>query len=158
MSESGDIATDPEALIRAYCEWHIAPSREETLTLDGTSTNVLMLPSLHVTAVDTVTNDGTELDADTYDWSEAGMIQRRYGARFSCRFRGVEVALTHGYADWPTELETIIDDLEGRDLSGSYVQVGQVRVATDSNGAPLGSAFTDAQRSILDRYKLPPRP
>ena len=44
--------------VRGYCEWHIAPSVTETLTLDGPGGSVLHLPSAHVTAVASVTNDG----------------------------------------------------------------------------------------------------
>lgn len=154
-----DATTAAEALVTAYCGWHIAPSINAVLTLDGPDGHALLLPSLHVTEITSVTNDGTVLDADAYDWSEAGIVEMRCG-RFSRRRRGVVVTLTHGYDDMPAEVEAVIDRIASRSAAdaGVVAQVGQVRYATTASGVGVGGSLTDFDRAVLARYKLPPRP
>jgi len=141
--------TAAQALVTAYCGWHIAPSKTETLTLDGPGTRTLLLPSLHVTEITSVVNEGTELDTDAYDWSDAGIVELRHGW-FSRRLRGLTVTLTHGYDTMPADVAAVIAQIDGTGFGPQAVQVGQVRVETAS-GIVTAS-------SILDRYKLPPRP
>lgn len=146
-----------EALVRAYCGWHVAPSQTDTVYVDGTGTRNLMLPSLHVTDVSVVTDDGVTL-VDTYEWSADGRLFYSSGY-FTGKFRGVEVTFTHGYDEMPDDVQNVIEQIAARGAStGAYVQVGQVRVATDSSGAPLSSSLTDADKAALAPYKLPPRP
>lgn len=144
-----DATLAAEALVTAYCGWHISPSRTETLVLDGPGGRTLLLPTLHVIEVAAVTSDGITLDPDSYDWSETGIVELRSG-RFSRRLRGVTVTLTHGYTFMPDEVQQVIDYMAGAGFGPRAVQVGQVRVET-----PTGWV---AAESILDRYKLPPRP
>src|SRR4051812_23456089 len=94
------------AFVQTYCGWHIAPSVTETLTLDGGGGNVLVLPSLYVTDVAAITENGITLDpALDYQWSEAGMVRRSWatgywsgysGRWWSCEYRSITVELTHG--------------------------------------------------------------
>lgn len=141
--------TAAEALVTAYCGWHIAPPRTETITLDGPGTRTLLLPSLHVTEISSVISDGTTLDPDCYDWSESGIVELR-GGWFSRRLRGVSVALKHGYETMPADLAAVVSQIDGTGFGPQAVQVGQVRVQTADGVQAAGS--------ILDRYKLPPRP
>lgn len=138
-----------EALVTAFCGWHIAPSRTVTLRLDGSGARSILLPSLHVTDVASVSSDGVVLDPDRYDWSEAGIVELRGGC-FTSRLRGVSVTFTHGYDTMPPEVQAVIGELDGSGIGPQPVQVGQVRVET-SDG------WTSAE-SILAPYKLPPRP
>jgi hypothetical protein len=157
MSDVAPMAA--QALVTAYCGWHIAPSKTETLTLDGPGGQTLLLPSLYVTNLTEVTSEGTVFDINTYDWSEAGIIELRCGC-FSCRLRSVTVTLTHGYPNMPADVEAVIARVDDRGTSdsGAIQSVGQVRYATTSSGVGVGMALTDFDRAILDRYKLPPRP
>jgi hypothetical protein len=154
-----DTTTAAQALVTAYCGWHIAPGVSETLTLDGTGSGTMLVPSLHITSLTEVTNEGITLDPVTYDWSAAGIIELRCG-RFTHRLRGVTVTLTHGYPNMPADVQAVIDriDARGTDDPGVLAQVGQVRYATTASGTAVGASLTDLDRAILDRYKLPPRP
>jgi hypothetical protein len=158
--------TTPEAdvalaTVVAYCGWHIAPSVTEDVVLDGTTSTVLRLPTLHLTSLDTLTIGGVVIDVDdpyAVEWSEAGYLRRSGG--FGTLLRGVVVGITHGYDAMPLDVQAVIDGLASRAVfpSSPYVQVGQVRVATDASGMPIGGTLTSVEQMTLDRYRLPPYP
>jgi hypothetical protein len=158
--------TTPEAdvalaTVVAYCGWHIAPSVTEDVVLDGTTSTVLRLPTLHLTSLDTLTISGVVVDVDdpyAVEWSEAGYLRRSGG--FGTLLRGVVVGITHGYDAMPLDVQAVIEGLASRAAypSSPYVQVGQVRVATDASGLPIGGALTSVEQMTLDRYRLPPYP
>lgn len=143
--------------VRAYCGWHIAPSRSETVSVEGGGARVLLLPSLHVTSTTEVRDEsGTVLAG--WKVRENGVARAGSCERWDCEVL-YEFDLVHGYNEMPAEVQEIVNDLDGRSGgTGVYSQVGQVRYATGSDGAPIGSALTSYQRSVLDRYKLPAKP
>ncbi|MFD7157955.1 hypothetical protein ACXJJ3_08740 [Kribbella sp. WER1] len=163
-----DATARAEAEVRAYCGWHIAPQREDTLTLDGPGGPLLVLPSLHVVSVASVAENGTELDPEGYAWSAAGVLRRTSSATswhgWNCGwtddFRGLVVTLTHGYESMPLDVQTVIDRLASRSVDdpSQYSQVGQVAYATGADGLPVSGSLTALDRLVLDRYKIPPRP
>ena len=155
----GDRLEQAEALVRAYCGWHIAPSRTETVTLAGNNGRTLMLPSMHVTAVNSITSDAdTPLTADDYDWSAAGVLTAR---TYAWTGRSITVSITHGYTEPPAEVTGIVQAIAQRavDNPGSrpreqagpfadaYSQVG-------ANQAPT-LALLDSERAALRRYRIP---
>lgn len=153
-----DPLDEAEAAVRAYCGWHIAPNRATTDTFRSHGGRVLLLKSLRVTAVATVTIDATLIESDRYDWYEHGsLVLKDPCGSWPCG--KVVVSYSSGYAVAAIgDLHGVIRSIAGRGTPGTYVQVGQVRIATDQHGAPLGATATGAERAILDRYKLPPRP
>lgn len=167
-----DATARAEAEVRAYCGWHVAPARTDTLTLDGPGSLALLLPSLHVTAVTSVTEDGTLVAATDYQWSESGVVRRTahatswspWGApRWTDALRGLVITFTHGYTTWPLDVLSVVERLAARAVeasSGSMLltQVGGVSYATDDDGLPVTAALTRVDRAVLDRHKLPPRP
>jgi hypothetical protein len=163
-----DAGASALAQVQAYCGWHIAPVVDETLTLDGTGTSALLLPSLHVVSIDSVSECGTELDPETYSWSEAGLIRRgtqlwvSYGydqPRWTNAFRAIEVTLSHGYEEMPAEVQGVIDALSARMTTTAPVGVTQKQVGpfVESYAADPGSV-TGAERHLLDLYRVPWRP
>src|SRR5690348_1490097 len=93
-----------------YCRWHVFPSREETLTLDGSYQFVQMLPSLLVTAVAEVVEDGTTLVEGTdYEWSEIGELRRLGACPWTGKLRGLVVTLTHGYETEPADFAAVVE-------------------------------------------------
>lgn len=150
-----------EALVRDYCGWHIAPSRTETLTLDGIDYGTIFLPSKYVTAVSTLTVDGTVASASNYTWDQSGRI---YLYSSSSSNRQIVVALTHGYTQPPAVVTAQIVDIVMRakaasGLGGmSHLRVGQVdrSVAVGADGQPQNTvALTAANRAALRSYALP---
>lgn len=154
---SGDSATlveQAQATIRAYCGWHVAPNITETITLDGTGNRHLWLPSLFVTDVTAIVDEGTTLTTEDYDWSESGYLERRSGY-WSIRPRQIQVTLKHGLEDIPADVVGVAVGLAAR------AAVSPAGVRREAAGAvsleyELGRLLQD-ERSILDRYKLPPR-
>jgi hypothetical protein len=156
-----------EAEVRAYCGWHIAPQREDTLTLDGPGGPLLVLPSLHVVSVTSVAENGVELDPEGYAWSAAGVVRRTSSAAtwngscgWTSDYRAVVITMTHGYAEMPLDVQAVIDRLTARstDDPSQYSQVGAVAYATGADGLPVSGSLTTLDRMVLDRYRLPPRP
>ena len=150
------------ALVRSYCGWHIAPSVEETVTLDGSGSSLLPLPSLHVTAVASVTEDGTALTEDDYRWSASGWLRKTCGC-WTGKERGVEVTFTHGFDEAP-DVAGVVMAVASR---GQVSPRGEVR----QQAGPFATTFSqfDAgqgggivllrpEMATLDRYRLPGRP
>lgn len=102
----GDAALDAAAAqIREKAGWHIAPSRTETVTLDGTTGSHLVLPSRKVTsvaAVRDVTNPAAPVVLTGWRLLKASAMLERdewpYGIEV------LEVDLTHGHTDCPPDL------------------------------------------------------
>jgi hypothetical protein len=161
-----------EAEVRAYCGWHLAPSKTETITLDGTGTNVLLLPSLHVTDLVSITEDGTLADAESYQWSSSGVVRRgssgsswrpAWGQTWTGALRGIVVEFTHGYDEMPMDLQAVVEQMSSRaqelsEASQVLSQVGQVRYAVGVDGLRQTGLLAEGDRQVLDRYRLPKRP
>ena len=175
-----------EAFVRAYCGWHIAPSRDETITLDGPGGLVLTLPSLHVTAITSVTENGTLLVEGTdYSWSSAGFIQRIGWASgwdmaednlggpnsvpawgwWTAQLQGITVELTHGFDEVPPEVKGAVQGLAQQLVDNpSGLEQQTVGPFTERYGTTGGGGllFTlgagGSSLSALDKYRLPRRP
>jgi len=148
------------AAIRAYCQWHVSPSREETLIMDGHGGRIQRLPSFHVTEVAEVKDGGVLLEYRTgYRWSESGMLSRTNG-EFSREFRDVEITLTHGHDNTP-ELVSVALAVVSRALASpmgaTREQAGQMAVtwASTAPGVSGGMALLANELAILDGYKIP---
>src|SRR5699024_10887279 len=93
-------AADPVAAatqaIRDYCGWHDAPVEEETITLDGTGSDTLLLPSRLVVDIVSVKVHGEELSPDSYERSTIGAL-RRLGNIWPDSYRSIEVNIEHGF-------------------------------------------------------------
>lgn len=147
------------AEVQAYCRWHIAPERSDELVLDGPGTPVILLPSLHVESVEEVLEADQVADSEGYQWSASGIIVRTGGC-WTDKLRGVVVRYTHGYASMPPDVATVLDRVAARALELSEAsqilsQVGQVRYAVGVDGLREVGLLADADRLVLDRYRLP---
>ncbi len=79
----------------------------DTVTLDGTGTPVLVLPFFPVTAVGAVIADGVTLVfGDDFAWNDAGILTR-VGGCWPARPRSVQVTFTHGYAVIPRSVRGV---------------------------------------------------
>lgn len=137
--------------IRDFCGWHIAPSITQTLTLDGPGRRTLLLPSLHVTSIAEVTEDGTAVPADQFDWSEKGMLRRRSGV-WSDRWRGITVELTHGHTSAPAGVLGVIVDVVSEAMAVELGTVPEKMGPFEFGGG--GTAFKSHQLAVLSRYRV----
>lgn len=139
---SAKVTSAAAGSVRAQCEWHIAPVVTETkkLRADGT---VLLLPSLHVTEIDSIVDvDGNEITG--WDWLPEGIIERLAGFP-----RFVSVTFTHGYTACPEELLPIIAE---RALAQASGRVKAESLAGRSIQLEPGVDPTSA--SVLGKYAL----
>ena len=138
--------------VRRRGGWHVAPVITETITLDGEGTASLPLPSRRVLDVTSLKINGEDAPADTWDYSQAGMLRLRQGT-FPDRFRSVEVTLTHGYADAPAMVSLIIQAVLGAcasPMGATREQAGSISASWSRTGLGL----TEEDRRTLSRYRL----
>lgn len=145
--------------VRDFCGWHIAPSRTETLTVDGPGSRWLVLPTLRLTAVTSVTEDGALVDAGDYTWSAYGVLTRTYGS-WTRRRSGIVVVFVHGFDAVPPPVVAVTRALAQRatDNAGSAArqQAGPFSMQYSGDGAVMG--LLEGEKAALGRYRLPPRP
>lgn len=110
ISEVADVASCERAIaavteaIKNYCQQQIEQVVDDEITLDFDSGNMLFLPELPVTDVDSVVEDGETLtETDDYILGQYGILHR-VGQDWACGIQIITVTYTHG-------LETIPDDI-----------------------------------------------
>lgn len=146
-----------EAMVRAYCEWHVAPIVDETLTLDAKGGTRLFLPSLRVVSVAAVRVSGGLVDPSGYDWTEDGVLRRLGGAQWPYAGRSVEVDLVHGHE--PAEVAWIVAQIAERITSAPdrATIIGQLSVGTRQITYRPGAGMVSLlgpEREALEPYKI----
>lgn len=146
--------------IRNVAGWHIAPEQTDTVTLDGTLQQVLVLPTLKigtVSEVRDVTGDTAEV-LTGWEVRRDSMLYRQVG--WPCRLQSIEVDVTHGHPTIPDDLMDVIaeaSDAASRSPATSQLSVGSYsesyrteRLLSESirTGLSQGSWLT------LARYKI----
>lgn len=146
------------AAIRRYCGWHIAPPLTETVTVDGPGGDVLTLPTLNLTDLAAMTEDGTALDAATLEWSALGSVRKPAGY-WTARYRGITATMTHGYDSAPDVAQIVIQVITAAlsspmgattESAGSF----SVKWATTAPGTSGGLSLLRRDLDVLDAYKL----
>lgn len=149
------------AAVVEYCGWHIAPSVTETVTADGSGTTIQSLPTMHLTAVNEVTEVETELDVSTLDWSTYGVLEKQDGSWWTPRRRGVAAEITHGFAETPGWLVTLICAVAGRAFLAAPGVVQEaaggesVTYAQPVVGGGGAVLLLPAEKAMLDRIAVP---
>ncbi|MFC5992945.1 hypothetical protein ACFQE5_01820 [Pseudonocardia hispaniensis] len=140
-------------MVRAYCEWPIAPTYTETVTLDSDGGQILHLPCLHVTAVTAVTVLGVTLATSDYRWSRAGMLFRAVG--WPDGLATVEVTFTGGYDASPAEVVAVVCSLAGRGAAPAGVASMTVGPETVTYARSRdGVGLATSEQAVLDRYRI----
>lgn len=152
------------AAIRRYCGWHIGPEVDMTLTVDGSGSHVLNLPTLRIVSITNVVEYGRTwepADIAGLEWSEAGMV-RTSGRCWTSRYRGVAVTLTHGFEDI-ADVKQIVQQVVGNAISSpmgaTREQAGQVSISwsTTAPGVSGGLSLLQRDLDVLNLYRLPGR-
>ena len=145
--------------IRDHCGWSITQESNVSFTLDGSDdAGALWLPSLLVTAVASVVEDGRTLAVGTeFDWTSYGKLIR-VGRCWTRKPRSVITTITHGYATSPDTVKGVCLDLAGRRLDNpttlrSYT-VGSVSETYAGSSTDLGPGLTDSEKEDLGGYTL----
>ncbi len=155
-----DALDDATATIVEYVGWPVFETVDDTHTEDG-SGNVIFLPTMFLTAVDSVVDNGVTLDPSTYTAEANGTLRLR-SSRFSYGLATVVVTFTHGWqeADVPRLFRRICLDIATRiygnpDVSQSE-QVGGVAEswAVSAANYTWGAALLPSEQRDLTRYAL----
>lgn len=154
FGSSDPVAAATQA-IRDYCGWHVAPVEEETITLDGTGTDTLLLPSRLVVAVTSVKVRGEDLVESAYEWSAIGAL-RRLGGCWPDAYRSVEITLEHGFTDMSV-LADVVDSIAARVRMDPTGAVSSQRAGTQHVGffkGHTGGGLLESERNRLAPYRL----
>ncbi|MCV7358484.1 hypothetical protein [Mycolicibacterium fluoranthenivorans] len=146
------------AAARRYCGWHVSPViDDDEITLDGPGGRLLTLPTLRLDELTKLTEDGIDLVLADLEISGKGMVRKRSGAYWTCRFSGLVVKMTHGFDDaddFNAAVLSWIDRSSMASVGGRPTVVGPFQYPSEAMAA--GSAFSDVERSLLDKYRLEP--
>jgi hypothetical protein len=149
------------ASARRYCGWHVTPVLTgDVQTIDGPGSSLLVLPTLRLTELTAVVEDGVELDVDMLDVSPRGLVRKKlgswwpspWGIGWTPNLGGVVVTMTHGFADAPDFDAAVLSAIDriSLDVGGGRSAVGPFQYA----GGSAGVAFTEYERNVLDSYRL----
>lgn len=128
--------------LRTQCEWHIAPSEIGTVKLRGGS-DVLLLPSMHVTEVQSVV-DNYGQPVTGWEWFPNGVLECPAGFP-----PFVSVTFTHGWPACPADLLPIIAERALSQASG--------RVRSEAAGGvsvSLEGGYDPDSARVLAKYRL----
>lgn len=146
------------AAARSYCGWHVIGERTVTMTLDGPGSPLLVLPTLRLTDIAALTEDGQIIDPLTLEWSELGLVYKAARARWTRRYRGITATITHGFteaADFNNAIVSMVDRLSqgqgGPEVVGPFQFPGAPAAAS-------GAVFTGIEKALLDQYRLESAP
>lgn len=154
MASSTDIAR-ATAAARNYCGWHVTPvASDEEIVLDGPGGRLLVLPTLNLTELTAISEDGVALDLADLTWSTRGLVAKRDGSYWTGQFGGIAVTFSHGYASAPdfdhavdVMAETIASQRDDAALIRKRVDDVEYQWATGSD--PLAGTA-----ALLSKYRL----
>lgn len=141
---------------RRYCHWHVTPVRTaDPFKLDGRGGTELILPTQRVVSLDSLLEDGAELNVDTdVEWSESGMVRKAWGGWWTRRYRGIEGTMTHGFADAPEWQAAVLAAIDrcSKGVGRRATVVGPFQYELEV--LISGSAFTQGEKAVLDDYRI----
>jgi hypothetical protein len=152
--------------IKAIAKQTIDAVTGDTVTLDGNGQTILALPQFPVTAVTSVTVDGTLLTVAT-DYrldAEQGLLYRAYNGTwgFPAKTWGVKpasivVVYNHGYATVPADLKGVCVEMAARAWStpsgAERESIGSYSVSYAKGATAV--ALLDHERTVVQRYSRP---
>jgi hypothetical protein len=153
-------------LVTEYCGWHITPVISETVTVDGTGTLIQTLPTLNLVSLDTIAENGRALDVSRIDWSANGLLEKRWVNCWTGRRRGIVAGITHGYAQTPGWMTTLICAMAGRAFNsplgilsetagGESITYTVPRPPTLATAPPGTLVLLAFEQRMLDRIRVP---
>jgi hypothetical protein len=136
-----------ESVIRDYCGWHIAPAISETLTLDGSGTYRMFLPTLRIKTITSIVDDGRTLLPTDFEWSEKLGIVEKSRMPWTGKRRGVVIVLVHGYDNCPASIVDMVKQLaKSGPAAITRASIGQTSIS-------YGTATPSYE--VLNKYRVP---
>lgn len=144
--------------IRTYCGWSISQETDAEETIDGECRHRFWLPTLRLTAVALVVDDGDTLTTDDYRFTRNGSLIRQ-GSRYWWR-NEVTVTYTHGWTEVPEVVKGVCLAIAGR----GYLNPTAAKAQTDTagpftrtqsyNGSVDTSMFEPAELKSLSKFQI----
>lgn len=146
-----DVASDT---IRSYCGHSISQILNDTVVLDGTGTNTLLLPAAPVNGIDSIEVNGEALESTDYKYSKKGWVRRVDGLKFPTTPGSIEVIYNHGYTTIPKDIVGVVLSFASRALDGS-ANVKQETIGSYSvTYGDTASVLRADEKAVLDIYKV----
>jgi hypothetical protein len=147
-------------MARRYCGWHVTPVKTaDPFTFDGPAAKLLVLPTLRLTAITELAEDGTTLDvAADIAFSQRGLVRKSNGCFWSGKFGAIVGKMTHGFVeatDWQAAVLSVADRLSDEPSGGQPNVVGPFQWP---DRKALADVFTTTERFLLDIYSLEAAP
>jgi hypothetical protein len=142
--------------IRDYCGWSISAETDVVGVFDGPGTELLVLPTLLLTAVTEVLVDGQALTSEQWRMSRSGLV-RRVGGCWPCEFGSVQVTYSHGHNPAPDAVKALCVTVAARQpahpspLQSETVGEYSYRTALTLPGSIV---LERIEQRLLDRYAL----
>lgn len=146
--------------IRGFCHWSVSEQVVTNWKVNQTRlSGNLWLPTLWLTSIQSITEDGVVLGAGYYAFDRNGLVRRGSGY-WSPYLDGVVVNFTHGYPEGDERLETVHDvclaaaaRLVGNPLRHSSETTGN---ESWSSGIQIANqTLSDGEREQLAHLVLP---
>lgn len=157
------------AAIESYCGRAFEHQSGVVETLDGNRNMVLLLSRTPVTAINTVTEDGTPLPSEDYQWYPDGRLYRMsgdYRIGWTWKRQAVVVDYDGGYTNIPADIKAVAARfcerifLSGAEFAAQPAGVKTVSMEDESvtyrdPAAALGeySVFPTGDLRILNKYR-----
>lgn len=143
----GDLAVaGASGAVRAYCGWDISLTAD-TITVDGSATGMLNLPTLLLLDVTEIRLDGVVVDPTSYQWTRRGQV---FSTTVWPAFSRIDVDCTSGYDPVPDVVRIVA-------LSKAalyYVNPDNVKVAQAGSVSRTFFDLTALDMSLLDGFRL----
>ena len=148
------------AAAQRYCGWIVTPPATVTVTLDGPGGRVLSLPSLYVTDVSSVVEDGVDLDVSDLLVSPTGLVRKKSGACWSSDLAAIEVTMTHGFDSAP-DFDAAVEQAAAAMLSRADMHPALTSHRVDDVEDQWSATLLQAgalSTSLLAPYRILPSP
>lgn len=147
---------------RGFCGWHVTGVRQvQGLPRNGTGGRLLPLPTLLLLELASVTENGVALDVTSIVESAdaPGHLYKKSRGTWAKGYSNIVVDFTHGFAaadDFNAAVLSFVDRSSFAAEGGRPNRVGPFQYPAEAMAA--GSAFTVAERSLLEQYRLESAP
>ena len=144
--------------IRNYCGWHISPSVKCTAYPEGGAV-VAKLPAGYVSEIVKITEDGSELSSDEYEWRRDGLLKRTFPHKWSSKWDSIKAEYMAGYeAEAVPDLVEAICAITTGVMSVSAGVISEsadgVSISYSQSASSIAAGLTAAQKSALESYKV----
>jgi hypothetical protein len=123
----------------------------QTVLLDGTGLDTVLLPQVPVGTVSSVKLNGEVVTE--YGISGSGMLLRTFPGVWTAGRQAVEVTYTYGYSEVPAEINMLALTIAARIYVQGLVTVAQVGL-TNTTFATDALSLTEGEKNILSRYRV----